>query len=97
MNTKIHEEFEVYLQLFKVDETTFILFEETMKTLWKKKNAITDALSADLTDRVKEIDDDCKKIMQLIRKSQSGKMIENYENEIIALEDEKTELLMKIG
>ncbi len=26
-----------------------------------------------------------------------SKMIENYENEIIALEDEKTELLMKIG
>lgn len=96
MNTKIHEEFEAYLQSFKVDETTFVLFEETMKTIRKKKSSITDTLIADLTDRAKEIDNDVKKIMQLIRKSQNSKMIENYENEIIDLEDEKSQLLVKI-
>ena len=68
-----------------------------MKTIWKKKSAVITALSDDLQDRIKEIENDIKKVMQLIRKTQSDKMIENYENEIITLEDEKAEILVKIG
>ena len=96
-NTKIHKEFEVYLQQFKIDEVSFVLLEEIMKTIWKKKSAVITALSDDLQDRIKEIENDIKKVMQLIRKTQSDKMIENYENEIITLEDEKAEILVKIG
>ncbi len=96
-NTKIHKEFEIYLQQFKIDEVSFVLLEEIMKTIWKKKSAVITALSDDLQDRIKEIENDIKKVMQLIRKTQSDKMIENYENEIITLEDEKAEILVKIG
>lgn len=97
LHDRLHAEFEKHLKQFQIDETTFVLFEYIMKETWAKKNEVFISLASDLQDRVKEIEDDIKKIMQLIRKSQSEKMIENYENEIISLEDEKTELLIKIG
>jgi predicted nucleic acid-binding Zn-ribbon protein len=67
-----------------------------MKEIWSKKDFLKNELVKDLHQRIDEINKDIKKLMDLLRKSKNEKMIENYENEIIGLEEEKTTVQLKI-
>gem|GEM_PF-5977964 len=67
-----------------------------MKETRSKKDFLKNELVKDLYKRIDEIETDSKKLMDRIRKAKNEKMIENYENEIISLEEEKEHIQLKI-
>lgn len=92
----INDEFREYLNKFKIDKTTLVIFEEIMKNMLAKKSEIYKSIEVDLQKRKQEIDNKIDKVMKLILKTRSERMIENYENEIIDLEDEKAQIIIKL-
>lgn len=95
-HNELHAKFFTYLKQFKIDDTTLILFEETMKTVRSKKSSTSEALIKDMEKRVAEIDKEKKKLVKLATKSKTDEMVEEYENEIITLKDEQATIKLKI-